>query len=263
MVEAIKLDKVRAQYHKNGFVVLRNYFDDSALQDVKTVLQKHHRAWIAENKAFYQETAVNSAYLTCPGLLTDDERNILFKLIASNKLVDLAINLIGEDASFMGSQLFFNPANKKQKNYWHRDPQYHLSEEEQKAALNRPQQVLHFRIPTDNEPGIELVPGSHKHWDTNEELSVRLEKNGHKNFEDLSSGEVIALNKGDLLIFSAMMIHRGLYGANRLTYDILYCNQDPELLAFVKPESLPDPGLLGQMERDSVFTNLQPFIEMK
>ncbi|MEP1448201.1 MAG: hypothetical protein ABJK37_19010 [Paraglaciecola sp.] len=46
----------------------------------------------------------------------------------------------------MGSQLFFDPFKPQQANYWHRDPQYHLSVEEQKSALTGPD-ILHVRIP--------------------------------------------------------------------------------------------------------------------
>jgi len=63
--------------------------------------------------------------------------------------------------SIMNTQLFFNPVNDGQKNYWHRDSQYHLSIEEQKEALVGPD-VVHFRIPLTNEPGIELVPCTHQ-----------------------------------------------------------------------------------------------------
>lgn len=95
----------------------------------------------------------------------------------------------------MNTQLFFNPVNPAQKNYWHRDPQYHLSIDEQKSALEGVN-VVHYRIPLFGEPGIELVPASHKCWDTDEELDVRLARNNRRNSDDLSSGLTIELAAG-------------------------------------------------------------------
>lgn len=45
---------------------------------------------------------------------------------------------------------------------------------------------------------------------------------------DLNSVKQIALEVGDVLLFSANMIHRGLYAKNRLTLDLLYCERSPQ-----------------------------------
>jgi len=72
------------------------------------------------------------------------------------------------------------------------------------------------------ENGLEWVPGSHQRWDTEEELNVRLELCGHRHQECLDSGLEIPLGAGDLLVFSANLIHRGLYGKHRMALDILF-----------------------------------------
>ena len=154
----------------------------------------------------------------------------------------------------MNTQLFFNPVNHEQKNYWHRDPQYHLSIDQQKQALLGPE-VIHFRIALEDEPGIELVPGSHKRWDSDEELAVRLEVSGQKNDQDISSGLSIPLAKGDLLIFSANMIHRGLYGKNRMSLDILFCEAQPEFVQFAEADCLPTNEHMSYCENPIAFQN--------
>ena len=63
--------------------------------------------------------------------------------------------LIPKQPCCLNTQLFFDPVNKQQSNYWHRDPQYHLSVEQQKAALARGE-VIHFRLPLVDEPGLDL-----------------------------------------------------------------------------------------------------------
>ena len=68
-----------------------------------------------------------------------------------------------------------------------------------------------------------LVPGSHARWDTDLERDVRLERSGHRSWEDLPSATMFALNPGDILIFSAHMLHRGTYEGNsgRLSLDLM------------------------------------------
>ena len=162
--------------------------------------------------------------------------------------------LIPKQPCFLNTQLFFDPVNKQQSNYWHRDPQYHLSVEQQKAALTAGD-VIHFRLPLVDEPGLELIPGTHKRWDSAEELKVRLELDGHKNNQPLSQGKAIILFAGDLLVFSANMIHRGLYGMNRLAFDLLFCSPEPSIIEFVNDNCLPAEHDLKNMENSSAFSN--------
>ncbi|AAZ24329.1 hypothetical protein CPS_0690 [Colwellia psychrerythraea 34H] len=197
---------------------------------------------------------MNSAYLTNREYLNDRQRQVLFDFIGSEKVMSIVNELIPQQPCFLNTQLFFNPMNPKQRNYWHRDPQYHLSIEQQKVALLA-SDVIHFRLPLLDEPGIELVPGTHKRWDSTEELKVRLEQAGDKNNQPLSQGKIIKLEAGDLLIFSANMIHRGLYGLDRLAFDILFCQPDPSVIQFVSNDSLPTAEALTSLENSDAFDN--------
>lgn len=248
---SIGIDMIK-EYEENGYVVLKNFVKESDLKRLRKIVTQFHQSWKRENALLYAEKAVNSAYLTAPKHLESADREALYRFIGSTKLMDIVIAVMGGRPTFMNTQLFFDPANKGQNNYWHRDPQYHLSLEEQKQALRGPN-VVHFRVPLVDEPGVELVPGTHKRWDTDEELEVRLERNGRKNHEDLSNGVPVKLNAGDLLVFSANMIHRGIYGMDRLSLDILFCDPAPELVKFVDDSCLPDPGALDKLENADAF----------
>ena len=244
--------QMKSDYEENGYFVLKDIFEASELQRLRQVILQFHESWMQENSTFYSEKAINSAYLTANKHLMDSERESLFKFIGSYKLMEVVTSIMGTGATFMNTQLFFDPVNRSQKNYWHRDPQYHMSIEEQKEALLGPS-VLHFRIPLVNEPGVELIPGTHRRWDSNEELDVRLEQNGRKNYEGLPTGVRVTLNAGDLLVFSANMIHRGIYGMDRLSLDILFCDPVPELVKLVDDGCLPDSATLGNLENASAF----------
>lgn len=238
-------------YENNGYLILKNAFDASEIGRLREVLIQFHRSWIQENSKLYAEGAINSAYLTAKKHLKDAERELLFQFIGSNKLMDVVTSILS-NATFMNTQLFFDPVNESQRNYWHRDPQYHMSVDQQKEALLGPN-VIHFRIPMVDKPGVELIPGTHRRWDSDEELDVRLEQNGHKNYEDLPAGVRIPLNAGDLLVFSAHMIHRGLYGMNRMSLDILFCDPAPEPMQFVDTDCLPDAEIMARMENAAAF----------
>jgi ectoine hydroxylase-related dioxygenase (phytanoyl-CoA dioxygenase family) len=239
-------------FAKNGYVLLEQFFDEQELSQIEPVLLNFHNNWKEDNLSFYSKQAINSAYITGDNYLSNDERSRLFQFIGSSKINSVAAAVMSRQPAFMNTQLFFNPVNPEQKNYWHRDPQYHLSPEELKATLNDVE-VLHFRVPLFDEPGIELVPGSHQAWDTEEELDVRMEKNGKTSQCSLSSGIEVPLKRGDLLIFSGNMIHRGLYGKDRLSFDLLLCSPEKELIQFVRDDCLPNKEQLNLLQSPEVF----------
>jgi ectoine hydroxylase-related dioxygenase (phytanoyl-CoA dioxygenase family) len=239
-------------YEVNGYLVLKDIFEVDEIQRLRDVVVQFHQSWKQENSRFYAEKAINSASLTAKEHLKEAERESLFKFIGSAKLMDVVISIMGRRPAFLNTQLFFDPVNAIQKNYWHRDPQYHLSVAEQKDGLTGPN-VLHFRIPLVDEPGLELIPGTHRRWDSDEELDVRLGLNGRQHHENLQSGLRVIPKPGDLLVFSANMIHRGIYGLDRLSLDILFCDPVPELLKFVDGNCLPGPSTLARLENRTAF----------
>src|SRR5690606_19694252 len=143
----------------------------------------------------------------------------LFGFIAAPVLTGLAEQLMECRPYFMNTQLFFNPLpegrGKEKRPYWHRDVQYHDLSEAAQQALILKEQVLHFRIPLALDPGMEFVPGSHRRWDTPAERNVRLELEGRRNYEPLPGAARIPHEPGDLLVFSAHVIHKGVYEGNR------------------------------------------------
>ena len=125
-------------YEKNGYLILKNVFSEGELQQLREVVARFHKSWTLENSKFYADKAVNSAYLTAKKHLIDSDRELLFQFIGSAKLMNIVMSIMGANAAFMNTQLFFDPVNEGQKNYWHRDSQYHLSIDEQKEALLGP-----------------------------------------------------------------------------------------------------------------------------
>jgi len=219
------LSKLNNDYKENGYFVIRDYFSDSEMTSLREVILKFHALWKESNKEFYEEVAFNSSLITGSEYLKANDRIKLFNFISSDKIMKLVDTLIPTTPAFMNTQLFFNPENVELKDFWHRDCQYDHDLEIQKQVITQTQ-VVHLRVPLFDEPGIELVPGTHLRWDNEEEFNVRQEIKGKQSNDDISTGKKIKLFTGDILVFSADMIHRGLYGMDRLALDILVFSAD-------------------------------------
>lgn len=248
-----------ADYQKNGFVHYKKLFEKSELVELGKTLRSFHEMWLKDNNAVYQERSINSAYITAPDYLSNQQRLVLFQFIAQDKIAAIAKTLLPDGVAFVNSQLFFDPANPYQANYWHRDLQYNCQSVEQQKAVLQQSEAFHFRIPLASERGIELVPGSHKNWDTPSEFNVRSQENGHTNSDDLESGLKVALEPGDMLVFSANMIHRGLYGGNRFSFDILFCGLDPDLMRYAEIDCLPGDSMMDQIANPEMFATTLHF----
>lgn len=245
---------MHADYQQNGYILKRQFFADSELDTIEPILRRFHEMWLVQNREHYDHGAINSAYITHADALSESDRQRLFTFIAMDKLIGIAHDIIPAGPAFMNTQLFFNPKNSAQKNYWHRDIQYRPDSVAKQKKLLRSKTILHFRAPLADEPGIELVPGTHERWDDQQEFDTRMAKNGRVPSDDLPSGKAIPLNRGDLLVFSANMIHRGLYGGDRFALDIIYSDTDPELLQFVDLKCLPNTGKMTSMDNPEIFS---------
>jgi len=248
-------------YQENGYLLKHQFFTDDDLATIEPILRAFHAKWCTENHDHYQHQAINSAYITHPGYVSATNRQALFNFIAQDKLAQIAQSIIPGEPAFMNTQLFFNPFNQAQQNYWHRDLQYLNVDIPAQQKLLHSSAVLHFRVPLADEPGIELVPGTHRRWDDAQEFETRMGKNGRVPSNDLPTGRAVALNRGDLLVFSANMIHRGLYGGDRFAFDIIYSDADPQLLRFVDAKCLPDDVEIAELKNSKVFAATKQAIQ--
>ena len=164
-------------------------------------------------------------------------------------------SLFGDELYFHNTQLFFNPFENERLPYWHRDMQYSpiddsILEHEQQNMVS-----LHVRIPLVHEKGVELIPETHKRWDTEQERNVRLELNGHKNSEDLPGAVLVELAPGDVMIFSAQMIHRGNYSLNesRKALDLCIGKPHPFTSKYINEIVLPSGDELDKIENNQWY----------
>lgn len=246
--------QLNSHYDSQGYFVLRDYFTEFEILSLRKVILKFHELWKQDHVEFYQQEAFNSSLITGSQYLACDDRIKLFNFISSKKIMDVVESVIATSPAFMNTQLFFNPVNPQQKDFWHRDCQYDHDVAGQKIAIQETQ-VVHLRVPLFDELGMELVPGTHKRWDNEEEFNVRQEEKGRVSSDDLSSGKKIKLAAGDLLVFSADMIHRGLYGLDRLALDILVFDPSADFIDYVDDDCLPKASMLDKIDDPRLFIN--------
>ena len=234
-------------YQQQGFLHLPGFYRPHELADLNTVLLKHHQAWLIQHQAAYQNGLINSHSLSADPALSEEDKTVLFQTIAAPALLAQLASIFPQAPRFLNTQLFFDPYHSDQRNYWHRDVQYTgLNEAAQRNVILQ-QNVVHCRIAMRPELGIELIAGSHQRWDSDQEYAVRMGKPPYRPHDDLPHTTRVPLQTGDVLLFSANMLHRGVYGQNRLAFDTIYCDDHLDLLAHRSDHTLPNAAQLATL----------------
>ena len=230
-------------YKAQGFAVVRHWLDATTIAALSVEAERILAQWMTENHSRYvEDRLVNMHGLTWAHYFEDAAQRIrFFELIAPVRLTALVDGMFGEGIYFHNTQLFFNPHGNGRLPYWHRDLQYSPVEDEDQAREQGRMLSLHVRIPLSREQGVEVIPGTHRRWDTELESDVRWERNHHANSDDLPGSVLIDLEPGDILIFDAQMLHRGNYALNkeRRALDLCVGRPHPFTAPYLDEAALP------------------------
>ena len=246
-----------ASWAENGYAVVRQWIAASAIDMLAREVEPVFAQWMAENRAAYErERLVNMHSLTSPRYFSEGRaRARFFDLLASDSMTALVDGMFGAGIYFHNTQLFFNPHENRRLPYWHRDMQYSPVDDAEQAREQHQMLSLHVRIPLLKEQGVELIPGTHRRWDTPLECDVRWERNGHRNSEDLPGAVLVALEPGDVLVFDAQMIHRGNYALNRerKALDLCVGRAHPFTARWLDPAVLPSDDELVRVRNKAWY----------
>jgi ectoine hydroxylase-related dioxygenase (phytanoyl-CoA dioxygenase family) len=249
---------VTPTYADDGFVLRPKLLRADTLRSLTAIVERVHRQWLAANaETARRDALVNSSSLTSTRWFPppfEAERRAFFDALAAPELHDIVTAALGADVYFHGTQLFFDPLGPRRP-YWHRDLQYLGLDEDRQRALLGKLRHFHVRIPLRPERRFLLVPGSHARWDTGAEYDVRLERDGHGSHEDLPTARAFDLDPGDVLLFSAHMLHRGTYDGNpqRLSLDLMVGEPHPDVSIERDPDELPTEHELAGIRRPSWY----------
>ncbi|MEO8876977.1 MAG: phytanoyl-CoA dioxygenase family protein, partial [Polyangiaceae bacterium] len=105
---------------------------------------------------------------------------------------------------------------------WHRDSQFGRTDPHVEREAIFTTASLHVRVALTADDRLEIVPGSHRRWDNDEELRIR--KGAKRTDARMPDAARITLRAGDACVFHAWSIHRATYRQSplRRTLDILY-----------------------------------------
>jgi len=248
----------KKEYDDKGYVILRNFLSNDEILLISKCVNRIYESWLNKNRAgIFENQLVNMHSLSKVEYFENytQDRLTFFNAISNQKIVNLLECMFGPKIYFHNTQVFFNPLNKKKRPYWHRDMQYSpiaddIQKEQQDKMLS-----LHIRIPLEKEKGLELIPGSHKRWDSELEKNVRLELNGHHNNEELPYSKLIEVNTGDIVLFSSQMLHRGNYDLNpsRKAFDICLGSYHDLSFDFFDEQVLPSKKELKLIKNKQWF----------
>lgn len=110
---------------------------------------------------------------------------------------------------------------------WHRDSQFSRADPDLERGLISSSWSAHVRVAFEDDDRLEIVPGSHGRWDTDEELHIR--RGGYRASDAMPNAARICLRAGDACLFHAWSIHRATYrrAPIRRTLDLLYASTHP------------------------------------
>jgi len=118
---------------------------------------------------------------------------------------------------------------------WHRDSQFGRPDPAAERGVVDTTTSVHFRVALEDDDRLEVVPGSHARWDTDEELRTR--KGANRSQAEMPGAVRIVLRAGDACVFHAWSIHRATYqrAPVRRTVDALYAFGRPAARGWALP----------------------------
>lgn len=247
----------RKLYDQQGYLVLKQIFEPSALEALKAQVAPIYHQWQQRNQQVSGYTQqVNMHSLTHPAYFAQSEARMeFFQHLAHPRLVQTLKTIFGSAIYFHNTQLFFNPADPNKTNYWHRDLQYSALGDDLQKQIHHELLSLHVRIALMDETGVELIPHSHRQWDSPLEHAVRFAREGHHQHDELPYSHLIKLKAGDVLVFNSQLIHRGRYdfNAQRLALDLCIGTPHAAIREFMDTSVQPTADELAQLKHNDWF----------
>lgn len=219
MVGAVPLN---AAWNEHGFVVLRGAVSRSRAGRLRDICDSARSRWWEREahigRSVADETCASMRHVNHPAYLAGDRDAHLELVEAIADLRDPARAVLCHEPAYFCTTYWFNPTTRSRPGGWHRDTQFAAADDDaEMRAISAPCRVeLHLQLALLPSDDIEIVPGSHRRWDTPAEYAIRKGSAPGGWESDAMPGAVrIALDGGDALLFNPLTIHRGRYLVDR------------------------------------------------
>lgn len=240
-------------WERDGYFVLRSFATPDECAELRRACDVVLERMLAEGAA--GADATNIAFLTQRRWFGADlaPLGLLLRWIADGRVRDRLEPLGPSPLLFFNTQYFHEQARLSWDGPWHRDVQFESKDDREEQERMASSTALHFRIACEPDERLELVPGSHRRWDSAAELAIR--RGDARERPDMPGRARIALGRGDACVFHAWMIHRGTYGPApaRRTFDVLYTLGPPTRFGEPAPaDTLRDPEVRSLLDPDAL-----------
>jgi len=223
------------QWQEQGYLIVRQAFDADRIKALFEVCESVYDQWKRESTKdgepygfCYGPKAWVLIHLNHPKYHRQHPEWLprLLNAVADPLALQILSDCFREKAVMMQANYYVDPPSEGWTGIWHRDCQFYpgIDEAKQRIAVAEeadPPRELHMHIPLVKTAATEVVPGTHRRWDTDEEFHVRMKEP----VDGKMPGALrIALEPGDLAFFHVNAIHRGLYplGVPRRTIAVTY-----------------------------------------
>ena len=231
-MDATRAGELARQWSAEGCVVVPGIYDPARVERLRGICESILQQWRVRNPETGQpgggagggDDATVMRHLNHPGYFDGNAEalGVVLNAVADDAVLDVARAILQEEPLFRCTSLFFNPLHTSKDGDWHRDSQFMTkTDEAEKAMLARDAEAsstsIQMQIALVPSDDIEVVPGSHRRWDTDAEYYIRKADGGERKRSNEMPGAVrIALQPGDAVLFNPSGLHRGRYHANRL-----------------------------------------------
>ena len=232
---------IRQQWQEQGYLVIKGAFDLERVAALRAGAEDARAQWNIEGAPESEPggfghgpTAWIMLHLNHPRYYRRNPKRLtqLLNAVGDAQVQRILREIFRDEATLLQANLYVDPSQVANPSAWHRDCQFYLQDVKDEAAERRvlseeadPPRELHMHIPLAPTAASEVVPGSHRRWDTPAERHIRL----HDRTCDAMPGALrLQLEPGDLAFFHVNALHRGLYqpGVLRRTIAVTYSRAD-------------------------------------
>ncbi len=213
------LEEAREQYRTQGYFIADDAVDPAMLEPLLEATRRVKAKTRTREVDIYTHRTPEGEPWAIRGLFAPEFNEPVFsEYLMSRPVMQYVEPLIGADLRLGGVLIFTSPDQVDWSGGWHRDfggNERDGSYEVEMEILNRPIVSLKWHLALVDDSCLQLVPGSHRRYRTDEERD-RLLKNRHA---DISTQEVMHLKAGQTIFWSGNAVHRGIYNTKpeRLT----------------------------------------------
>ncbi len=269
------MDTLAKQWSEEGYIVVRGLFNPERTVKLRVICDAILEQWrkrcpLTGKAGIETPDATNMRHLNHPGYaqVAPAAMPEILEAAADSEILKICRVILGEPPMFRTTSLFMNPLETSLDGNWHRDAQFIYPDEErekqavaERGAFGHSIQLQIALVPSSD---VEIVPGSHLRWDTDEEYAIRC-ANGRANNRSnaMPNALRVEMQAGDAVAFNPMALHRGRYHTDKLrrTLMLTYTSESHPRADFFsyQPWFLEESYLEGLSENSREF--YQQFID--